>query len=91
MLTFSILLLLSSFPSIFCVTVIIVFRQITRGVRGVIVAMLNLGLSFDSGLYSACTSILNSIVHLQRENLSCGSDRSVGRMRRDRSEKQVQT
>lgn len=65
LLTFSILLLLSSFPSILCVTLIIVYRQITRGVRGVIVAMFNLGLSFDGSLDGACTSILNSVVHFQ--------------------------
>ena len=53
--------------------------------------MFNLGLSFDGSLDGACTSILNGIIHFQRENLSCGSDRSVGRMRRDRSEQQMQT
>lgn len=90
-LTFSILLLLTSFGGIPCVTLVIVYRQIARGVRFVIVAMFNLGLSLDGSLDGACTSILNSVVHFQRENLSCGSDRGVGRMRRDRSEKQVQT
>jgi hypothetical protein len=64
-LTFSILLLLTSFAGIPCVALIIVYRQITRGVRGVIVAMFNLGLSFDGSLDGACTSILNSVVHFQ--------------------------
>jgi hypothetical protein len=90
-LTFSILLLLSSFSSVLCVTLIIVYSQIARGVRSVIVAMLNLGLSFDGSLNGTSAPILDGVVHFQREDLSCRSDRGVGRMRRDRTEKQVQT